>query len=243
MGDITDEPPQTPTLAISVYKGSRRLSPPRIPDARQLALQPGRSRLVQAWQAGRLYHQRSEQVVQRQAPPSQVSSTSLYATTLGCAAIALTLCWRAQPPFVLNLTASVPVGVYLRSAEALRVGDFAVVSTPPRYRDLAHRRGYLPRQRQLIKIAAARAGDAVCRMGSRVWIAGYSAVWTRRTDGTGRPLSAWQGCRVLKAPEVFVLGSHSHSFDSRYFGPIDRRLVMRRVIPILVSGTVNTIGK
>lgn len=170
-------------------------------------------------------------------------STSLYATTLGCAAIALTTCWRAQPPFVLNLTASVPVGVYLRSAEALRVGDFAVVFIPPRYRDLAHRRGYLPRHRQLVKIAAARAGDAVCRMGSRVWIAGYRAVWVRRTDAAGRPLPTWHECRVLKANEVFVLGSRADSFDSRYFGPIDRRLVIGRVIPILVSGTIDTIRK
>ena len=170
-------------------------------------------------------------------------STSLYATTLSCAAIALTTCWRAQPPLVLNLTASVPVGLYLRSAEALRVGDFAVVSIPAAYRDLAHRRGYLPHHRQLVKIVAARAGDAVCRMGSRVWIAGYAAVWTRRTDGAGQPLPAWQGCRVLKAHETFVLGAHANSFDSRYFGPIDRRFVIGRAIPILVCGTANIIPK
>jgi conjugative transfer signal peptidase TraF len=172
-----------------------------------------------------------------------VRATSLYTATLGCAAIALTTGWRAQPPFVLNLTTSVPVGVYLRSAEAVRVGDFAVVSIPHRYRDLADRRGYLPRHRKLVKIVAARVGDAVCRMGPRMWIAGYSAVWSRRTDGEGRPLPAWHGCRVLKAHEVFVLGFHANSFDSRYFGPIDRRLGMGRVISILVFGTVDIIRK
>ncbi len=173
-------------------------------------------------------------MVERQAPPPQVRSMSLSTTLLGAAAIALSIGSGAERPFVLNLTASVPVGVYWRSQDAPRNGDFVVVSLPSLYRDLADRRGYIPRDRHLIKIIAAGAGELICRVGTRVWIAGHKSVWAKDSDAAGRRLPAWHGCRVLKASEVFVLGSHPDSFDSRYFGPIDRHLIAARVYPILV---------
>lgn len=39
-------------------------------------------------------------------------------------------------------------------------------------------------------------------------------------DQRGRPLPRWSGCRELSPDEVFLLGTSSSSFDSRYFGPV-----------------------
>ncbi len=45
-------------------------------------------------------------------------------------------------------------------------------------------------------------------------------------DGDGRRrLVGWQGCRTLGADEVLLLGDTADSFDGRYWGPINARLI------------------
>ena len=38
-------------------------------------------------------------------------------------------------------------------------------------------------------------------------------------DTLGREMPAWEGCKVLRADEVFLLNPHPRSIDGRYFGP------------------------
>jgi type IV secretory pathway protease TraF len=102
-----------------------------------------------------------------------------------------------------------------------------------RLRQFAARRGYLPFDRLLLKIVAAGPGHIVCRLGSRVWAGGHSGVWASRTDALGRSLPNWRACRRLQANELFVLGSQFGSFDSRYFGPINRQSVLAALRPML----------
>jgi conjugative transfer signal peptidase TraF len=132
----------------------------------------------------------------------------------------------------INLTCSVPVGLYVRSTAPPRTGDFVLVRLPMHLRQFAARRRYLPANRLLLKIVAASPGAVVCRFGSRVWTDGHSRAWALRTDGLGHPLPGWRGCWRLRARELFVLGSHSASFDSRYFGPLDRQSVLWTMRPI-----------
>jgi type IV secretory pathway protease TraF len=107
-----------------------------------------------------------------------------------------------------------------------------LIRLPIHLRQFAARRGYLPFDRLLLKVVAAGPGDIVCRLGSRVWAGDHSRVWALRTDAVGRPLPKWRGCWRLQASELFVLGRHSGSFDSRYFGPISRQSVLATVRPI-----------
>lgn len=157
----------------------------------------------------------------------------LLVTALGCVTIAASSMASDHRSLVINLTSSVPVGLYVGSAAPARKADFVLVRLPIPLRKFAARRGYLPFHRLLLKIVAAGTGDIVCRLGSRVWAGGHSRVWALRTDALGRPLPSWRGCRRLRANELFVLGSHSGSFDSRYFGPVNRHFVLSTVRPIL----------
>jgi conjugative transfer signal peptidase TraF len=157
----------------------------------------------------------------------------LLVTALGCVTIAASTMTSDHRPLVINLTSSVPVGLYVRAAAPARKADFVLVRLPIHLRQFAAGRGYLPFHRQLLKTVAARTGDAVCRLETRVWAGGHSRVWALRTDALGRPLPRWRGCRRLRVGELFVLGSHSLSFDSRYFGPINRQSVLSTVRPIL----------
>lgn len=172
-------------------------------------------------------------MVRLHTPPRQVKPRTLLATVLGCIAIAASTVPSDDRSFVINFTASVPVGLYLRSAAPRRTGNFVLVRLPMHLRHFAARRGYLPLHRFLLKIVAAGPGDIVCRVGHRVWAGGHSAVWALRTDALDRPLPNWRGCRRLRANELFVLGSHSGSFDSRYFGPVNRQTVLSVVRPML----------
>lgn len=124
---------------------------------------------------------------------------------------------------VYNPTDSVPVGWYrIRSADvtALAAGDIVLVRLPPDAAQLAAQRGYLPANVPLLKRVGAVAPQRVCVLGASVNIDGVPAAALLHADRRSRPLSAWRRCRVLQADEVFLLGVHPASFDSRYFGPV-----------------------
>jgi conjugative transfer signal peptidase TraF len=133
---------------------------------------------------------------------------------------------------IMNVTSSVPVGLYLTSSAELARGDFVLIARDT----LAHRaalsKGLISPSMQLLKRVAGLPGDHVCRHGRSVWINGIIKASARNADDIGRPLRTWRGCRVLDAGEIFVLGSHANSFDSRSFGPIRRSDVVSRVVLI-----------
>lgn len=52
-------------------------------------------------------------------------------------------------------------------------------------------------------------------------------------DGKQRVLTSWEGCRLLLKGELFLLNSDAKaSFDSRYFGPVDRSFVRALAVPL-----------
>lgn len=124
-----------------------------------------------------------------------------------------------RPLLVINESASLPRGIYVRAPGAtLRRG--ALVVTPPP----AAARAYLDElgvdgEARLLKRLAAVPGDRVCAREDSV-VAGGRRVPVFALDRAGRPLPRWRGCRRLRPGEVFLLGETPQSFDSRYFGPV-----------------------
>jgi conjugative transfer signal peptidase TraF len=120
----------------------------------------------------------------------------------------------------------VPVGLYWIASAAPATGELAVIRLPDPLRTLAAARGYLGRTALLIKPVAAGMGDLVCRHGATVAINGRAVAQASTADRLGRPLPQWSGCISLAAGQVFVLSPAPDSFDSRYFGPLDRSHVV-----------------
>lgn len=125
---------------------------------------------------------------------------------------------------LLNESRSLPKGVYVRDLDqTVRRGSIVAV------RQMADARAYLsglrmPADTPLLKRVAAVGGDAVCEEADRLlWDRGE--VKALRMDRRGVALPRWQGCRRLRSDELLVLGDTPTSFDSRYFGPVPRRLV------------------
>lgn len=132
------------------------------------------------------------------------------------------------PRLVYNPSTSAARGWYLvYPAAAIRAGDLVLAALPPAAIELAAARGYLPRGLPVIKRVAAVPGDCVCAVGGTLSINGRDAARTLAADGAGRALQAWVGCRMLRTEELFLLGDRNQaSFDSRYFGPVNRAAVL-----------------
>ncbi len=130
---------------------------------------------------------------------------------------------KTQPPVILNETPSMAEGAYLRVGDVadLKRGDIIAMPMNGAARNyLVKKLGY-PKDTILIKRVAGLSGDLVCRQGNVVTINKRTLV-AARSDRQGNILPAWNGCRTLSTNEVFILGDHPASFDSRYFGPVSR---------------------
>lgn len=123
------------------------------------------------------------------------------------------------PPTLINESASLPRGVYVRAEPApLRRGMIVALAQPVGARPYLATLGAPPDMR-LLKRVAALPGETACRVGGHVVLPGRR-VAVRDRDSRGVALPSWRACRRLRAGEVFLLGDTLASFDSRYFGPV-----------------------
>jgi conjugative transfer signal peptidase TraF len=154
-----------------------------------------------------------------------------------------------QAGYRLNQTISMPMGWYHltpRGDRPLKRGMLVVFCSPPsKVFAYAIQRHYLkagpcPNHTQpLLKPVAAISGDTVILSPSGVQINGRmltpSPVLSR--DSAGRPIPhlVWGEYRI-QPYEIWLISTYStHSFDSRYFGPIRLSQIQWIATPILTE--------
>ena len=136
------------------------------------------------------------------------------------------------PLVIWNASNSVPIGWYFVSKRQPDLGEIAVIRPPEWVKIYGSARGYLPLQTPLLKPVRAIESAVVCRFGRYVFIDGKLVARAKYLDTKHRMLPVWKGCRTLKSDEIFVLGTHRDSFDSRYFGPVDRDQVLGTAVRV-----------
>ncbi len=158
---------------------------------------------------------------------------------IGLAALLMPLAIPNRIHLVYNPSDSMPRGWYrIRPADSLHVGSIVLARLPTATAALATQRGYLPSAIPLLKRIGAMVPQRVCVEGTTVRIDDVAVATVMRTDGRGRPLSAWQQCRRLTHGELFLLSNtHPASFDSRYFGPVRASDVIGSALPIWTWST------
>ncbi len=158
----------------------------------------------------------------------------LWIALLSCLCLALPRWLFGLPLLVYNASPSAPIGWYwLDPVGPLSSGQYVVAGIPQSAAALADQRGYLPQDVPLLKPVAAQYGQLVCERNRTVAIGGRIVATALIADHSGRALPAWTMCRRLTANELFLLNAHRlDSFDSRYFGPIDRSRVLGTARPL-----------
>lgn len=157
---------------------------------------------------------------------------TVICAALGVGVIALPVAMTSPIRLVYNATASAPLGWYVVvPVQEPAVGEVVLAHLPSSAERIADERHYLPESVPILKRVGAVAGQRVCVRDRVLRIDRELPVRLLQRDGLGRPLTPWRGCRALKAEELFLLSHDSPaSFDSRYFGPIPRRLVIGRAV-------------
>lgn len=150
----------------------------------------------------------------------------MRASIIAIATVAVVTAEFVWPPSVLlvwNTTPSMPLGLYIIASAPPRRGDLLITRLPSQLETLAVTWSILAPHTPVLKPVAATVGDRACRSGRAVTINGHLAAIARHVDRNGRALPTWQGCRRLSGSQVFILARHPHSFDSRYYGPLQLR--------------------
>ena len=161
--------------------------------------------------------------------PRRVWLYGLLGLTGGLALLGVGFTRLSPPPLILNLSASLPRGLYLvRHVATLERGMLVLVHPDTALEHLLVTRGYLPAGMPLLKPVVALGGDEVCVVEEEVRVNGtVLATTVADVDSAGRPLPQWQACKTLTAAEVFLLSAaDARSFDSRYFGPVPRQTIV-----------------
>ena len=157
--------------------------------------------------------------------------------TLGVAALALAFLAakpliNPSPILIWNASESVAVGWYFVAKRLPKISEIAVLKLPKWIELFASERGYLPKNVWLLKPIAATEPSIICRFGPYVFVDGKHLAKVKTLDKKHRLLPVWKGCTALNPTQSLVLGRHRDSFDSRYFGPIDRDQVIGTAFPL-----------
>ena len=151
----------------------------------------------------------------------------------GIGAIIATIVHPPGPRLLWNASASAPIGLYLITPSTpLEVGDMVAAQAPEGARQLAARRGYLPSGVPLVKRVEAIEGSRVCAVRARILIDERVSALRKKRDAEGRLMPWWTGCRRLQPGRVLLINRAAASFDSRYFGPVERAAILGKAVLI-----------
>ena len=152
--------------------------------------------------------------------------------TVGFAFLAVNPFVNPLPLVIWNASESVPIGWYFVSKRQPKIGEIAAIKPTDWVQIYASSRGYLPQDVWLLKPIFATYPSIICRFGSHVFVDGKQVAKAKIADKIHRVLPVWKGCKALTSTQYFVLGRHRDSFDSRYFGPIERKQIIGTAFPL-----------
>jgi type IV secretory pathway protease TraF len=162
----------------------------------------------------------------------QNSKIMLAMATVGIAFLAVKPFINPVPLVIWNASESIPIGWYFVAKRQPKIGEIAVIKPTDWVQIYASSREYLPQDVLLLKPTYAFHPSIICRFGSHVFVNGKQVAKAKITDKMHRVLPVWKGCIALTSTQYFVLGRHRDSFDSRYFGLVEKRQVVGTAISL-----------
>ncbi|MGL4976791.1 MAG: signal peptidase I [Cetobacterium sp.] len=133
---------------------------------------------------------------------------------------------------VINLSPSMEKGIYLlKDIKKLKKGDVVLLSIPKNTEKIIYSRKYLPQNiKTLLKQVVAVEGDLIEIADNKLYINGSYVKDLSSKDSRGRVLETFVTNGKLKKDEFFLLGTKENSYDSRYFGAVNRVEILKQAI-------------
>ena len=137
----------------------------------------------------------------------------------------------------LNLTESLPVGIYVRvpKFELIR-GDYIVYEPSEEIKNLIRENGWGDGKEKFLKKVAGVSGDEyeVDEKHRIFLINGKYAGQVFKTDSAGNELPQLVGKNTVGRDEVLPCGTNLRSFDGRYTGAIKISEIEAKVVPLII---------
>lgn len=138
--------------------------------------------------------------------------------------------------FYLNITSSLPKGIYVRiPGKECRRGDYIVYEPPEDIKNLIIKNGWGDGKRDFLKKVGGIEGDkySVDVATLTFEIEGRYVGRVYETDNVGNELPKLRG--EYKVPKGYVLpiATGARSYDGRYSGVVATSRIKARVVPIL----------
>ena len=139
-------------------------------------------------------------------------------------------------PLRWNDSVSMPIGLYRVINSPVKRGDIVAVCLPEAIAQFGLHRHYLGEA--VVKQMVGVGGDTVLLISHAIKINGEPLPHseTLRRDKAERDLHAIaRGAYDLSPTQLWLYGNHNaHSWDSRYYGPIDKHCIQSVLKPVLV---------
>ena len=153
---------------------------------------------------------------------------------------------KAPLPVLINLSASLPEGLYLRIDAPIEVGSLVAACLPPPVAGWARRRDYVGEgslcpasTRPVLKRVAAGPGMLIQHETVGLRVAGALVPWSKErvTDRQGRPMLPGPAYPYrVPVGHLLLLADHPDSYDGRYFGPVAEGSVLGVYRPLWLWG-------
>lgn len=131
-----------------------------------------------------------------------------------------------------QVSTSMPKGFYfIRPAHHLYRGEVVVFKPPTRMQRLLLKHHWAPESGVLMKHVMAVPGDQVCYRSKSLWINNQRTAPIYHFYAPGKRLPQYHFCEKLKPDQYLLISTKvKESFDSRYFGPINRKKIIGEAI-------------
>jgi signal peptidase I len=134
--------------------------------------------------------------------------------------------------YIINNSSSMQVGIYkmIPIKGEIKKGDIIITKIPENIKKLVYTRGYvIPRVNTFLKRVAGTNVDKIEKKEDGLYINDKFIKKISKLDRLGRPLPIINNY-TIKENEYFLLGDDEKSFDSTYFGAVNKSLFKSKAI-------------
>ncbi len=142
---------------------------------------------------------------------------------------------------MINVSPSMKEGFYIRSSGEIKRGDIVAACLTAPYQTIGLSNLYIEKGQRcngadpLIKSVIAVPGDQVVLNNGGFIINDESFLYpTERQDSAGKKLAAYPRGKYLSKGYWLIGTNSTQSWDSRYWGPVNKEQILFKLSPLLV---------